>query len=195
MSLASQPFNGKPLVRKQEKNYFFRLSKYSDALLKLLEERPEFVRPDVRRNEVLEPHPRGTWNDIPISRSGASGWGDTGLAKRWTISFTYGSMRYSIIYRPLIRTSVGSTGRAGRAFSGEGHPVVPCRDLARDAVCAEARIAAAGVRAQFLDQRRPEDEQEPGKFHRSGKNRSVRCELRTGCPAVFPGAAWTPGDQ
>ena len=68
------PFNGKPLVRKKEKNYFFRLSKYGDALLKLLEERPEFVRPDVRRNEVLNRIREGL-NDVPISRAGASEWG------------------------------------------------------------------------------------------------------------------------
>ncbi|MGD0060554.1 MAG: methionine--tRNA ligase [Verrucomicrobiia bacterium] len=68
------PINGKPLVRKKEKNYFFRLSKYSDALLKLLEERPEFVHPDVRRNEVRNRIREGL-NDVPISRAGASEWG------------------------------------------------------------------------------------------------------------------------
>jgi methionyl-tRNA synthetase len=68
------PINGKPLVRKKEKNYFFRLSKYSDALLKLLEEKPDFVRPDVRRNEILNRIREGL-NDVPISRAGASGWG------------------------------------------------------------------------------------------------------------------------
>jgi methionyl-tRNA synthetase len=68
------PFNGKPLVRKKEKNYFFRLSKYDDALLKLLEENPDFLRPDVRRNEILNRIREGL-NDVPISRAGASGWG------------------------------------------------------------------------------------------------------------------------
>jgi methionyl-tRNA synthetase len=68
------PISGKPLVRKKEKNYFFRLSKYGDALLQLLEERPEFVRPDARRNEVLSRIREGL-NDVPISRTGASGWG------------------------------------------------------------------------------------------------------------------------
>src|ERR1017187_9128262 len=68
------PFNGKPLVRKREKNYFFRLSKYSDALLKLLEERPEFVQPDVRRKEVANRIREGL-NDIPISRTSEHNWG------------------------------------------------------------------------------------------------------------------------
>ena len=68
------PYNGKPLVRKKEKNYFFRLSAYGDALLKLLEDRPDFVRPDVRRNEVSNRIREGL-NDVPISRTGASEWG------------------------------------------------------------------------------------------------------------------------
>lgn len=68
------PINGKPLVRKKEKNYFFRLSKYGDALLKLLEDRPDFVRPEIRRNEIANRIREGL-NDVPISRTGAGEWG------------------------------------------------------------------------------------------------------------------------
>ncbi|MBM4082905.1 MAG: class I tRNA ligase family protein, partial [Planctomycetes bacterium] len=68
------PISGRPLVRKKEKNYFFRLSKYGDALLKLLEERPKFVQPDARRNEVIGRIREGL-NDVPISRTGAGDWG------------------------------------------------------------------------------------------------------------------------
>jgi methionyl-tRNA synthetase len=68
------PITGRPLVRKKEKNYFFRLSRYADRLLKLLEERPEFLRPDARRNEIVNRIREGL-NDVPISRSGAGDWG------------------------------------------------------------------------------------------------------------------------
>lgn len=68
------PFNKKPLVRKKEKNYFFKLSKYNDALLALLEKNPKFVQPDARRNEVIGRIREGL-NDVPISRAGASDWG------------------------------------------------------------------------------------------------------------------------
>lgn len=70
------PFNGKPLVRRSEKNYFFRLSQYGNALLRLLEEQPQFVQPDARRNEVIGRIREGL-NDVPISRTGAGGWGIT----------------------------------------------------------------------------------------------------------------------
>jgi len=68
------PVNGRPLVRKKEKNYFFRLSKYGDALLKLMEDQPDFVRPEARRNEIMN-RIRDGLNDVPISRTGAGDWG------------------------------------------------------------------------------------------------------------------------
>ncbi len=68
------PISGKPLVRKKENNYFFRLSKYADALLKLLDKQPDFVRPDARRNEVIS-RIRDGLDDVAISRTGAGDWG------------------------------------------------------------------------------------------------------------------------
>jgi methionyl-tRNA synthetase len=68
------PFNKKPLVRKKEKNYFFKLSSYGDKLLKLLDENPALVKPDARRNEVIGRIREGL-NDVPISRTGGSDWG------------------------------------------------------------------------------------------------------------------------
>ena len=52
----------------EEENWFFRLSRYVEPLLALLDERPEFILPDIRRNEirkVLE----GGLEDISVSRS------------------------------------------------------------------------------------------------------------------------------
>lgn len=68
------PINGQPLVRKREKNYFFRLSRYGDRLLKVLADQPTFVQPDARRNEVINRIREGL-NDVPISRTGGSAWG------------------------------------------------------------------------------------------------------------------------
>ncbi|MCX7886972.1 MAG: methionine--tRNA ligase [Verrucomicrobiae bacterium] len=68
------PISGKPLLRKKEINYFFRLSQYAQPLLKLLEDNPGFVQPDVRRNEVINRIREGL-NDVPISRTGAGNWG------------------------------------------------------------------------------------------------------------------------
>ena len=67
------PVNGRPLVRKSEDNYFFRLSAYQGELERLLAEQPDFVRPEARRNEVLGRLREGL-NDVPVSRTGTP-WG------------------------------------------------------------------------------------------------------------------------
>ncbi len=50
-----------------EENYFFRFSKYQDALLKMYEERPNFVRPAHRQKEI-ENFTKAGLEDFSISR-------------------------------------------------------------------------------------------------------------------------------
>jgi methionyl-tRNA synthetase len=57
----------------KEKNHFFRLSSYRDPLLKHFEAHPEFLQPEVRRNEILRLL-EGGLEDISISRAGQL-WG------------------------------------------------------------------------------------------------------------------------
>ncbi len=57
----------------KEKNHFFRLSRYRDRLLEHYAAHPGFVRPEVRRNEMLRLLERGL-DDISISRTGQR-WG------------------------------------------------------------------------------------------------------------------------
>jgi methionyl-tRNA synthetase len=51
-----------------ERNWFFRLSRYSDFLRDLLTSRPEFLQPESRRNEMLALIDRGL-EDVSASRS------------------------------------------------------------------------------------------------------------------------------
>ena len=57
----------------EEKNYFFALSKFSDRLKQHILDNPDFVRPDIRRNEILNVVESGL-EDISVSRSGKT-WG------------------------------------------------------------------------------------------------------------------------
>src|SRR6476620_5146419 len=57
----------------REKNYFFRLSKYTDRLRHHFEWHPDFLVPDVRRNEILKLLEAGL-EDISVSRAGQL-WG------------------------------------------------------------------------------------------------------------------------
>jgi methionyl-tRNA synthetase len=57
----------------REKNYFFRLSKYSDALTQHYAQNLHFTVPDIRRNEILRLLEAGL-EDISVSRAGQA-WG------------------------------------------------------------------------------------------------------------------------
>lgn len=57
----------------REKNYFFKLSKYRDALLEHHETHPGFLQPEARRNEIVKLL-EGGLEDISVSRAGQS-WG------------------------------------------------------------------------------------------------------------------------
>lgn len=47
------PETGGEVQRIQESNYFFRMSRYRDALVAHIQAHPDFIRPESRRNEVL----------------------------------------------------------------------------------------------------------------------------------------------
>jgi methionyl-tRNA synthetase len=58
-----------------EESYFFRLSDYDEALLSVYESRPDFIRPESRRNEVIS-FVRGGLQDLSVSRLKTSvSWG------------------------------------------------------------------------------------------------------------------------
>lgn len=59
---------GTPVEWVEEKSYFFRLSAYQDKLLKLYADRPEFIGPDSRKNEVVS-FVKGGLRDLSISRT------------------------------------------------------------------------------------------------------------------------------
>jgi methionyl-tRNA synthetase len=47
------PQCGREVELLKEQNYFFRLSKYQERLLEHIEANPDFIQPEIRRNEVL----------------------------------------------------------------------------------------------------------------------------------------------
>ena len=47
------PDCGRPVTHVEEKNYFFRMSAYQEALVRHIEENPGWIVPEMRRNEVL----------------------------------------------------------------------------------------------------------------------------------------------
>lgn len=67
------PLHNRPLEKIEEESYFFKLSNYTDELLKLYEEYPEFVQPKIRRNEIINRVKEGL-RDLSITRTSFN-WG------------------------------------------------------------------------------------------------------------------------
>lgn len=72
----------------KEDNWFFRLSKYQDQLLRYIEDNPKFIQPESRRNEILSFIKTKGLEDFSISRESQT-WGitlpfdDTQVAYVW----------------------------------------------------------------------------------------------------------------
>jgi methionyl-tRNA synthetase len=67
------PEQGHPVEEVEEQSYFFRLSRYQEALLRHYDAHPDFIRPQTRLNEVAE-FVRSGLKDLSISRTGFR-WG------------------------------------------------------------------------------------------------------------------------
>lgn len=66
-------FNRKPLVRYEEPSYFFRLTKYVPQVLEYIQNHPQFIVPESRRNEVISKLNAGV-SDLSVSRASLK-WG------------------------------------------------------------------------------------------------------------------------
>ena len=58
---------GREVIRIEEKNYFFKMSKYQQQLISHIEKNPDFIQPEFRKNEVLG-FLRQPLGDLCISR-------------------------------------------------------------------------------------------------------------------------------
>lgn len=63
----------RPVDKLKEESYFFRMSRYTEPLLKYIEENPDFIYPPTRRNEIVSFVKQGL-RDLSISRTSIK-WG------------------------------------------------------------------------------------------------------------------------
>ena len=68
------PDCGGPVSLEKEESYFFRLSKYQDHLLKHIEENPNFIQPESRKNEMVNNFLKEPLPDLCVSRTSFD-WG------------------------------------------------------------------------------------------------------------------------
>jgi len=62
------PLHLKPVEKVREDTYFFRLARFQERLLALYKERPDFIQPESRRNEVVS-FVEGGLKDLSVSRT------------------------------------------------------------------------------------------------------------------------------
>jgi methionyl-tRNA synthetase len=68
------PDCGRPVEKAKEEAYFFKMSKYADRLIKYIEDHPDFIQPESRKNEMLNNFLRPGLEDLCISRTSFD-WG------------------------------------------------------------------------------------------------------------------------
>ncbi len=165
----------------KEKNHFFRLSEYRDKLLEHFKAHPEFLEPEVRRNEILRLLEAGL-EDISISRAGQA-WGipvpddpDSVVYVWFDALINYAAAVGFGTDAGAVRTLVARRPARDR----QGHHALPHRHLARDADERGRRAAAPGLRPRIHDRRRPADEQVARQRRRSVGSRAnglawIRC--------------------
>jgi len=68
------PDCGRPVTKTSEEAYFFKMSKYQDALMKHIEDNPEFIQPESRKKEMVNNFLKPGLQDLCVSRSSFK-WG------------------------------------------------------------------------------------------------------------------------
>ena len=68
------PDCGREVIDSKEEAYFLKLSKYQDKLLEYFEQNPDFIKPESRKNEMINNFLKPGLNDLCVSRSSFT-WG------------------------------------------------------------------------------------------------------------------------
>ena len=68
------PDCGRQVTDAEEEAYFFKMSKYADRLMKHIEQHPEFIQPESRKNEMVNNFLKPGLQDLCVSRTSFS-WG------------------------------------------------------------------------------------------------------------------------
>ena len=63
------PDCGRPVTKAKEEAYFFNMQKYADRLIQYIEDHPDFIQPESRRNEMLNNFLRPGLQDLCVSRT------------------------------------------------------------------------------------------------------------------------------
>ncbi len=97
------------LMASGEENWFFKLSDFQDKLLELYEKRPEFIRPEIRRNEIVSFVSRGL-KDLSVSRSTFD----------WGVPFPFDEDHVAYVWADALIAYLTGIGYAAREGENKG---------------------------------------------------------------------------
>ena len=106
----SCPTHERPLDRIAEESYFFKLSAFQDRLLAYYEANPQFIRPEVRRNEVVN-FVRGGLNDLSISR----------VSVKWGLPVPDDPAHTIYVWFDALTNYITAIGYGNEQFGGQAH--------------------------------------------------------------------------
>ncbi len=93
------PECGREVEYVKEENYFFKLSKYEKRLIKHIEENPDFIIPETRKNEVLGLLKQGL-KDISVSRT----------TVEWGVPIPFDSKHYCYVWVDALINYISALG-------------------------------------------------------------------------------------
>ena len=172
----------------EEENWFFRLSRYQDRLLKLLDDRPDFVQPDIRRNEIRRVIESGL-EDISVSRANLP----------WGIPWPGDPEHTVYVWLDALTNYLSATGfpdngyektlARGRARDRQGHHALPLHLLAGFPHERGGRAAELGLGARLHQLWRRQALQVGERARRAGRSDSA---ARSRSAALLPagGIPW-----
>ncbi len=110
------PDCGREVKEVSEEAYFFRLSKYQDRLIKYIDEHPDFIQPESRKNEMVNNFLKPGLKDLCVSRTSFD----------WGIPVTFDSKHVVYVWLDALTNYITNIGYDPDGSSDEFKKLWPC---------------------------------------------------------------------
>ncbi len=94
------PDCGREVTLQKEESYFFRLSKYAPAIMKLYEDNPEFLQPKSRVNEMVNNFLKAGLQDLCVSRT----------TVKWGVQLPFDKNHYAYVWIDALSNYISALG-------------------------------------------------------------------------------------
>lgn len=110
------PDCGREVKEVSEEAYFFKLSKYQDRLIKYIEDHPDFIQPESRKNEMINNFLKPGLKDLCVSRTSFN----------WGIPVTFDPKHVVYVWLDALTNYITNIGYDPDGSSEEFNKLWPC---------------------------------------------------------------------